>query len=160
MDAMNDTAGLGELERRARFEMDCLGSPSRPWTIGRNRNGVPVQDVIIVGGGQSGISIAFRLLRERVTNVRVLDRNPAGAEGPWVTFARMQTLRTPKVVTGPDLGIPSLSPRAWWEARFGECSWEGLSKIPRETWQAYLLWVRKTVSIDVSNETEVTDIEP
>jgi FAD-dependent urate hydroxylase len=161
MDATeNAPADLAELERRVHFELDCLGYPSRQWTVGKSRDGNPVHDVIIVGGGQSGVSIAFRLLRERITNVRVLDRNPAGSEGPWVTFARMHTLRTPKVVTGPDLGIPSLSPRAWWEARFGECSWEGLSKIPRETWQAYLLWVRKTVSIDVSNETEVTDIEP
>jgi hypothetical protein len=160
MDATNSMADLADLERRVRFEMDCLGYPSRQWTIGRSRNGIPVHDVVIVGGGQSGISIAFRLLRERVTNVRVLDRNPAGAEGPWLTFARMHTLRTPKLVTGPDLGIPGLSPRAWWEARFGARSWEGLNKIPREAWQAYLMWVRKTVGIDVSNDTEVTDIEP
>ncbi|HLG82008.1 MAG TPA: NAD(P)/FAD-dependent oxidoreductase [Bradyrhizobium sp.] len=160
MDAIDKSGDLGELERRVRFEMDCLGYPSRQWTVGRNRDGSPVHDVIIVGGGQSGMSIAFRLLRERVTNVRVLDRNPAGREGPWVSFARMHTLRTPKVVTGPDLGIPSLSPRAWWEARFGERSWQGLNKIPREAWQAYLMWVRKTVGIEISNETEVTDIEP
>jgi cation diffusion facilitator CzcD-associated flavoprotein CzcO len=160
MDAMNNTTGLGELEQRVRFEMDCLGYPSRQWTIGRSRNGLPVHDVIIVGGGQSGISIAFRLLRERVTNIHVLDRSPAGSEGPWVTFARMQTLRTPKLVTGPELGIPGLSPRAWWEAQFGAHSWQSLNKIPREAWQDYLLWVRKTVGIAVSNETEVTDIEP
>lgn len=160
MDAMNNTTGLVELEERVRFEMDSLGYPSRQWTIAKSRNGVPVHDLIIVGGGQSGVSIAFRLLRERITNVRLLDRNPAGAEGPWVTFARMHTLRTPKVVTGPDLGIPSLSSRAWWEAQFGARSWESLNRIPREAWQAYLLWVRKTAGIDVSNETNVTDIEP
>ena len=160
MDTVNNKAGLAELEQRVRFEMDCLSYPSRQWMIGKTRNGVSVHDVIIVGGGQSGIAIAFRLLRERITNVRVLDRNPAGAEGPWVTFARMHTLRTPKVVTGPDLGIPSLSPRAWWEAQFGARSWERLNKIPRAAWQAYLMWVRKTVGIDVRNDTEVTDIEP
>ncbi|WP_407181357.1 FAD/NAD(P)-binding protein [Bradyrhizobium sp. STM 3562] len=160
MHADHSTADLTELERRVRFEMECLGYPARQWTVDRNRNGIPVHDVVIVGGGQSGVSIAFRLLRERVSNVRVLDRNPAGREGPWVTFARMHTLRTPKMVTGPDLGIPSLSPRAWWEARFGEQSWQGLNKIPRELWQAYLLWVRKTVGIEVSNDAEVTDIEP
>ena len=104
--------------------------------------------------------LRFRLLRERITNLRVLDRNPEGFEGPWLTFARMRQLRTPKIVTGPDLGIPSLSARAWWQAQFGEHSWDGLDKIPRESWQAYLLWVRKTIGIDVSNETEVTDIEP
>jgi FAD-dependent urate hydroxylase len=160
MDAMSNMTGLDDLKQRVCFEMDCLGYPSRKWTIVQSRDGLPVHDVIIVGGGQSGVSIAFRLLRERITNVRVLDRNPVGAEGPWVTFARMETLRTPKVVTGPDLGIPSLSPRAWWEAQFGAQSWASLNRIPREAWQAYLLWVRKTVGIEVSNETEVTDIEP
>ena len=69
---------LAELEQRVRFELDCLGYPARPWTIARTRNGTAVHDVIIVGGGQSGISIAFRLLRERITNLRVLDRNPEG----------------------------------------------------------------------------------
>ena len=108
MDAAGNEVDLDDLERRVRFELDCLGYPSRQWSVGRSRNGIPVHDVIIVGGGQSGVSIAFRLLRERVTNLRVLDRNPAGAEGPWITFARMHTLRTPKAVTGPDLGIPSL----------------------------------------------------
>src|ERR1700753_2593463 len=134
MMAAEDRAAAGaELERRVRFELDCLGYPARPWTMPGARDGEPVHDVIIVGGGQSGVSIAFRLLRERITNVRVLDRNPVGFEGPWLTFARMHTLRTPKTVTGPDLGIASLSARAWWEARFGEESWEGLNKIPRES---------------------------
>ena len=131
-------SGLAELEQRVNFELDCLGYPARPWTVAKTQNGTAVHDVIIVGGGQSGISIAFRLLRERITNLRVLDRNPEGLEGPWLAFARMHTLRTPKNVTGPDLGIPSLSARAWWQARFGEQSWQGLNRIPREEWQAYL----------------------
>ena len=151
---------LADLERRVRFELDCLGYPARPWIIPGHRDGGQVHDVIIVGGGQSGTSIAFRLMRERVTNSRVLDRNPRGFEGPWLNFARMHSLRTPKVVTGPDLGVPSLSARAWWQACYGEASWQGLNKIPRESWQAYLLWVRKSVGIEISNEAEVTDIEP
>ncbi len=151
---------LIELERRVRFELDCLGYPARQWTIPHKHEGEPVHDAVIVGGGQSGTSIAFRLLRERVTTVRVLDRNPAGLEGPWLTFARMHTLRTPKTVTGPDLGLPSLSVRAWWEARYGETSWAELNKIPREIWQAYLSWVRNTIGMEVSNGAEVTDIEP
>ncbi len=132
--AEDNPAGLAELERRVRFELECLGYPARPWTMPVHRDGEPVHDVIVVGGGQSGVSIAFRLLRERITNVRVLDRNPGGYEGPWIRFARMHTLRTPKTVTGPDLGIAGLSARAWWEAQFGEQSWQGLNKIPRELW--------------------------
>jgi cation diffusion facilitator CzcD-associated flavoprotein CzcO len=159
--ATNETnPDLVELERRVRYELDCLGYPTRPWVTPKSRNDRVVHDVVIVGGGQSGTSIAFRLLRERVTNLRVLDRHPEGLEGPWLTFARMHALRTPKIVTGPELGIPSLSARAWWQARFGERSWDGLNKIPREFWHAYLMWVRKTVGIEISNEAEVTDIEP
>jgi FAD-dependent urate hydroxylase len=150
---------LAELEQRVRFELDCLGYPARPWVIPRSRHGTQVHDVIIVGGGQSGISIAFRLLREKIGNVRVLDRNPPGFAGPWRSFARMHTLRTPKNVTGPDLGIPSLSARAWWQARFGETSWDQLGRIPRERWHDYLGWVEKTVGI-TSATAEVTDIEP
>lgn len=153
-------SGLAELQRRVRFELEYLGYPTRPWVIPRTHDGAPVHDVVIVGGGQSGISIAFRLLREQITNVRVLDRNSKGLEGPWMNFARMHSLRTPKNVTGPDLGIPSLSARAWWQAQFGEASWQGLNKIPRESWHDYLQWVRETAGIDVASETEVTDIEP
>ena len=153
-------SNLAELEQRVRFELDCLGYPIRPWTVPRSRDGSNVHDVVIVGGGQSGLSIAFRLMRERITNVRVLDRNPEGREGPWLTFARMNSLRTPKIVTGPDLGIPSLSARAWWHARFGERSWDALNKIPRALWHEYLAWVRQTVGIGVSNDAEVTGIEP
>lgn len=159
--ATNETAAaLLDLEERVRFELECLGYPSRPWVPPRSRNGAAVHDVIIVGGGQSGISIAFRLLRERVTNLLVLYRQPEGLEGPWLNFARMHSLRTPKIVTGPDLGIPSLSARAFWQARFGARSWEGLNKIPREGWQAYLVWVRKMTGVPAGNDTEVTDIEP
>jgi cation diffusion facilitator CzcD-associated flavoprotein CzcO len=159
--AMEPNPALSELARRARFELDCLDYPARQWVTPRaGPGGIPVHDVIIVGGGQSGISIAFRLLRERVTNFRVLDRNAADGAGPWRNFARMHSLRTPKTVTGPDLGIPSLSPRAWWEAQFGAASWTELNKIPRERWHDYLAWVRATVGIDVTNAAEVTDIEP
>jgi FAD-dependent urate hydroxylase len=151
---------LEELSRRVAFELECLGYPARDWVPSRRHAGAHVYDVVIVGGGQSGVAVAFRLLRERVTNVRVLDRNREGQEGPWVTFARMHTLRTPKDVIGPELGIPSLSARAWHEASFGEGSWAGVDRIPREVWHDYLLWVRRTVGIDVTNNAEVTDIEP
>src|SRR5271165_4673584 len=117
---------LQELEQRAAFELECLAYPSREWVKARQHGDRPALDVLIVGGGQSGITIAFRLLRERVTNIRVLDRSHDGREGPWVTFARMHTLRTPKEVTGPELGIPSLSARAWYEAQFGASSWAEL----------------------------------
>lgn len=152
--------GLAALEQRARFELDCLAYPARDWVPPCTYQGAPVHDAVIVGGGQSGVTIAFRLKREGVANVRVLDRNPAGLEGPWVTFARMHTLRTPKTVIGPDLGVASLTARAWWEAQHGARSWNELGKIPREAWHDYLMWVRRVAGIDVTNHAEVTDIEP
>jgi cation diffusion facilitator CzcD-associated flavoprotein CzcO len=155
-----DIQNLDELAAQVRYELDCLGYPAREWVAPRSVDGAPVHDAIIIGGGQNGISIAFRLMRERVTNVRVLDRNPAGQEGPWLKFARMHTLRTPKTVSGPELGVPSLSIRAYYEARFGKAAWAALGKIPRAQWQDYLSWVRQTVGIDVTNDVTVTDIEP
>ena len=86
-------------------------------------------DVAIVGAGQGGLGTAFGLLRERISNIQVFDRNHQGLEGPWVTFARMITLRTPKHITGPDYGVASLTPRAWYEAKYGVAAWAGLDKI-------------------------------
>ncbi len=47
------------------------------------------------------------LKRERVTHIALFDSAPEGREGPWVTFARMSMLRTPKDLTGPELGVPA-----------------------------------------------------
>ena len=74
------------------------------------------------------------MLCPQVTNVVCLDENPAGLEGPWVTYARMVTLRTPKHLTGLDFGMPSLTFQAYYEARFGPEAWEALDKIPKELW--------------------------
>ena len=66
----------------------------RPWVTSRQYKGQPVLDVAIVGGGQSGLSITFGLMRENVTNIRLYDHNRPGEAGPWTSDARMQTLRT------------------------------------------------------------------
>lgn len=51
---------------------------------------------VVVGGAARNTL----LQTTQVTNVLVLDENPAGLEGPWVTYARMVTLRTNKSLTG------------------------------------------------------------
>jgi cation diffusion facilitator CzcD-associated flavoprotein CzcO len=153
-------SGLEALAGRATYELQCVNYPARPWVQPRTHEGEHVHSVVIVGGGQSGTAIAFGLMREQVLDVLVLDRNPAGQEGPWSTYARMHTLRTPKTITGPDLGIPSLTVRSWYEAKFGVQAWEKLDKIPRDLWHEYLLWVRNTVGIAVRSGAEVFDIEP
>jgi cation diffusion facilitator CzcD-associated flavoprotein CzcO len=119
-----------------------------------------VLDVAIVGAGQGGLGTAFGLLRERISNIQVFDRNHQGLEGPWVTFARMITLRTPKHITGPDYGVASLTPRAWYEAKYGVAAWAGLDKIARQDWQAYLRWFRRVTDIPVQNDADVAAITP
>jgi cation diffusion facilitator CzcD-associated flavoprotein CzcO len=72
----------------------------------------------------------------------------------------METLRSPKHLTGPDLGIPSLTFRAWFEAQHGESGWGELYKLARLDWLAYLIWVRDVVGIPVENDTEVLRLFP
>ena len=154
------TAGLAELEQRVRRDLSLLDYPAHPWVPARARGQEPVLDVAIVGGGQGGLATAFGLLRQKIANIAVFDRNQAGREGPWVTFARMLTLRTPKHVTGPDLGVPSLTPRAWYEASRGADAWDALGKISRQDWQAYLGWYRRVLDLPVHNDTIVRAIVP
>ena len=85
---------------------------------------------------------------------------PMGFEGPWVTYARMETLRSPKVLTGPAAGIPSLTFRAWFVAQFGAMAWEALDKIPRVMWMDYLRWYRTVLALPVENDVEVRRIRP
>ena len=149
-------SGLAELTRRVQRDLELLDYPRRPWLeLQSTASGEQVYDVVIVGGGQSGLTTAFGLLRERVSNILVLDQNPLDRAGPWLNFARMRTLRTPKYLTGPDLGIPSLTPRAWYEAQFGEGSWETLGLLPKELWASYLAWYRQTLRIPVEPNTTV-----
>ena len=103
----------------------------------------------IVAAGQSGLIIGLALKREGVCNVLLLDRNPAGYEGPWETFARMAVLRSPKAVVGAELDIPSLSVRAWFEARYGAEAWERITWIPRSDWMRYLRWYRGIADLDI-----------
>eukprot|EP00878_Enallax_costatus_P025956 GHUV01027820.1.p1 GENE.GHUV01027820.1~~GHUV01027820.1.p1 ORF type:complete len:130 (+),score=28.74 GHUV01027820.1:1312-1701(+) len=71
----------------------------------------------------------------------------------------MVTLRTNKALTGPDLGIPSLTFQAFYEAKYGEVAWDALDKIPKEEWMAYLIWYRQVLEIPVRNSTRVDLIE-
>ncbi|ADM10352.1 monoxygenase [Parvularcula bermudensis HTCC2503] len=145
---------LAELESRVRTDLETLGIPGAPWT--RRRPGI--YDVVIVGGGQSGLGAGFGLLKERVTNFLIVDENEEGQEGPWATYARMLTLRTPKTLTSIDLGIPSLTFRQWWIAQHGEPGWESLDKIPRLEWNDYLRWFRQTLGLPVENGTKLLSL--
>ncbi|MBP0492506.1 NAD(P)/FAD-dependent oxidoreductase [Roseomonas sp. SG15] len=139
---------LAALASEVRRQLGLLDYPRHPWVPSR---GEGVLDVAIIGAGQTGLATAHGLLRERVQRVRVFDAAPKGGTGVWTTFARMRTLRTPKHVTGPDLGIPALTPRAFFTARDGEAAWENLHKIGRVDWQRYLDWLEETLNLPVAH---------
>ena len=144
---------LEQLEATVRHDLELLDYPRGDWVRSRQApDGQPILDVLIIGGGQGGLAVAFGLMREKVHNILVVDVNPEATEGPWRTFARMKTLRTPKHVTGPDLGVPSLTIRSWYEAQHGDGAWEGLGLVPKETWADYLYWYRRLLQIPVRNQ--------
>jgi cation diffusion facilitator CzcD-associated flavoprotein CzcO len=151
--------GLALLESRVASDLARIAHPRAPWLEPRKSpDGKPAYDVVVVGGGQSGLATAFGLLRSMVTNIVVLDQASAGFEGPWRTYARMHTLRSPKEFTGPDLDIPSLTYQSWHEARFGAESWKALDMIPKELWADYLAWYAHVTRLPVRNEAQVTEI--
>ena len=152
---------LEALSRRVHDELALFEYPLKDWVVPvRGPAGECVHNVVIVGGGQTGLGTAFGLQRERISGVTVLDAAPEGAEGPWVTFARMITLRTLKFLTGPDLGVPSLTFRAWHEAQYGRQSWADLVRIHKDEWMRYLTWYRETLRLPVRNNVRLARIEP
>lgn len=160
MTTKDDTPiGLDALQARLAFELECLQLPAPRWTPVLEHDGQPVADVAIVGGGMAGLALAAAL-RHRGMDVRVYDESPAGFEGPWATTARMETLRSPKQLAGPALGIPSLTFRAWFEAQWGRAAWDALDKIPRLLWMDHLRWYRRVLGLEVHNGHRVTDVLP
>ena len=149
------------LEAQVRDDLAKTSHPSASWLEPKvGPDGKPALDVLIVGGGQSGLATAFGLTRSSVTNILVIDKAQEGKEGPWLSYARMHTLRSPKDFTGPDLDVPSLTYQSWHEARFGKEHWEKLDLIQRERWAEYLLWFRHAVGLPVRNGCELLEIAP
>ncbi|MEG8220905.1 NAD(P)/FAD-dependent oxidoreductase [Sphingomonas sp. HH69] len=157
---MSAAIGLPALEAALARQLVLIGHGGTDWTRPRTHPQGHVYDVVIVGGGQSGLAAAFGLQRERVSNILVIDENPAGLEGPWDTYARMITLRTPKDLNPIDFGIPALTYRAWWEAQHGAAGWDAVDKIARGDWMAYLRWYRHVLALPVRNDTKLALIEP
>ena len=153
------TTGLAALEARLADELAFLQLPAPRWTPALEHDGQAVVDVALIGAGMTGLACAAALL-QRGVSVVAYDEAPAGLEGPWATTARMETLRSPKQLAGPALGIPSLTFRAWFEAQFGRAAWDALDKIPRLQWMDYLRWYREVLALPVKNGHRVTDIRP
>src|SRR5215468_3729505 len=106
------TVRLAALTAEARRDLARIAHPSLPWLEPRmDPCGKPALDVLILGAGQSGLAIAFALQRAQVNNVLAIDKAQYGREGPWSSYARMRTLRSPKDYTGtrPRRAEPHLS---------------------------------------------------
>jgi cation diffusion facilitator CzcD-associated flavoprotein CzcO len=152
-------SGLEALAGEVRRDFERLLFPAANWVPSvEGPDGRPALDVLIIGGGMCGQTAGFALMREGVRNMRIIDRAQRSREGPWGTYARMETLRSPKHLTGPDIGFPSLTFRAWYEAQHGEEGWRRLYKITTADWLRYLLWVRDTVPIVIENGVEATEL--
>lgn len=148
--------GLAALEAAVQRDMDMLNLPAKDWVPRR----AGVTDVVVIGAGMNGIAAAGALLIRGIRNIRVLDAAQPGREGPWMTYARMEMLRSPKQLTGPCLGIPNLTYRAWHEARFGTADWDALYKVPNALWQDYLGWLQRVLRLPLEHGVHVRRVAP
>jgi len=151
-----DAIGLPALEARAREDLELLCMPGKSWVPQKDG----VTDVAIIGGGMCGMVAWLALASGGMSNIRVLDRAEKGFEGPWLSYARMETLRSPKVLTGPSYGHGALTFQAWYRAQFGTQGWNALDKIPRFMWMKYLQWYRHVLNIPIENGISVDHVKP
>ncbi len=138
---MDDAAATAH----ARHALALLGEPEN-WVACSDYD----HDVVIVGGGQSGVAIAFALRRAGIHRVQVIDAAEEGKAGIWSTIARMRTLRTAKEMPGLEQGIAELSFRAYYTHLHGDAAYASLSRIPTSDWRDYLNWYRRVVSVQVN----------
>lgn len=160
--ARHDTApGREHLRASVHRDLERLNHPPADWVVPRSApDGRRAHDVLIVGAGMCALAALHALRCNGIQHIQALDRRPAGREGPWATYARMLTLRSPKDLPGPCFGLPGLSFRAWYEARWGAGAWDSLDKIPTRMWMDYLVWYRDVLDLPVRNTVDVTRIGP
>ena len=156
-----EESGLRLLEERIREEFAYINYPPKSW-VPPTTHPVHghVSDVVIVGAGMCGLAAAFAMRQIGLLNFRMLDGKAKGTEGPWIDFARMETLRSEKTLIGPALRVASLTFRAWYTAQHGIPGWEKLGRIPRDQWMDYLTWYRTVLDLPVENGVRLTRIEP
>jgi len=142
----------------AREALRLLGADPPNWVP--ERPGID-HNVAIVGGGQTGCALAWALRRAGIGKVTILDAAATEQRaGIWLNAARMNLLRTPKGLPGPELGIPTLSFQAWYEARHGRDAYAAIDRILRTDWADYLSWYKQFLGINPRYSTRVERIEP
>jgi thioredoxin reductase len=142
----------------ARDSLRLIGPDPQNWVP--DRAGID-HNVTIVGGGQTGSALSFALRRAGIGKVSVIDAAEDAAQaGIWLTSARMNLLRTPKSLPGPELGIPGFGFQSWYEARYGAAAYAAIDRIPRTDWAEYLAWYREFLGIAIRYRTKLLRIEP
>ena len=148
--------GLVDLEKILTTELEHLKYPGKNWVPKKEG----ITDIVIVGGGMCGMVVWHSLVSGGIQNVRILDKSTKGNEGPWVNYARMETLRSPKDLTGPAFGHGALTFQSWYRAQYGEDSWNSLDKILRPMWMDYLKWYRSVLKIPIENGLSLNQVKP
>ncbi len=147
-------ARLAALEREAAHQAEVSAGDGRSWVGAKDG----IRPVVIVGAGQAGLVLARGLRRRGIDDVVVVDAAPADAAGPWTTYARMHTLRTPKDIAWPTWGTPAVSPRAWFEAVYGVEAWQDIEYFPTAAWQGFLRWYRDASAVTPVASTRVRSL--
>jgi len=142
----------------ARDALRLIGPDPQNWVpdiLGIDHN------VTIVGGGQTGSALSFVLRRAGIGKTTVIDAAEDEARaGVWLNAARMNLLRTPKGLPGPELGIPAFGFQSWYESRHGVEAYAAIDRIPRIDWADYLTWYRRFLGITIRYRTRLLRIEP
>ena len=158
---MNASDGLARLEAAIASDLARIAWPAAHWVKPRaGPDGAPMLDVLVIGAGQGGLTVAHQLRRERVHRVLVVDAEPPERRGPWRTYGRMHTLRSPKEVTGPDLDLPSLTLQSWFTAQHGAAAWRAMGKTPKGMWADYLAWLERVLDLPVEAPARATSVRP
>ncbi|MGU3575592.1 NAD(P)-binding domain-containing protein [Brucellaceae bacterium C25G] len=151
-------SGLKALEERLAHELALLELPAKSWVPKNYHHENHVFDVVVIGAGLCGLTTLASLLFTGIDNIVAYDKAPADHEGPWITSARMETLRTRKELAGPALGVPSLTYRAWYEAQYGARAYEDMVLIPRESWMEYMVWYKHVLRLPIVNDTQLSGL--
>lgn len=152
---------LEELERALKLDLaQKRFFSNQSWVYPRKTNhGKLEQDVIIVGAGQSGLSLFYNLKLRGVNRITIIDKQEKGKPGPWSSIARMKQLRTPKTLVGPESGNPLLSYLFWFCSKYSKAEYDTYDFIPLHYWVEYLDWFTHVLAVDIVSGVNVTSID-
>ena len=172
MDTSNDSArpelrtAAGLAPRSTRASARTSPSSTTRRRTGSRRpprpDGRPVSDVVIIGGGMCGLVGGLRAPRAPASATCASSTAaPAGCEGPWVTYARMETLRSPKQLSARPTAWPRSpsrpgSPGAVRRGRLGASSSASRGRCGWTTCAG----TARVLDLPVENGVEVTRIMP